>query len=649
MVRDLKLGWKIGIGFAVVLGLLSVILTISIMALRDTEQGIGSYRELARDSNLTGRLEANMLMVRMNVKDYLLSQRDEDLRQFTRYLDKVNTLMAETRQSVHDPERSALLTQIDDSLKEYNQSFEEMAALTQRSNQVRKDKLEPLYDTLFSTMASIAHSAYQDNDYQTFFFATKVQEVLQTGRLYITDFLHTGLQTDFNMARSTLDTSISEPLNRLNQLVANPVRKGLLGQFHTAHRDYLDSLSTIYSDINARNTLIYESLNKIGPAIASDLDAVKMSVINDQDQLGPQLVAVTSRRITMNVILSVAAVIAGAVAAFILTKAITGPIRRAVQAANQLSEGDLTLVIDNHSKDETGQLLDAVQHTATNLRNMITTISAASIELASAAEELAVTAAQSNHGIEEQEKETELVATAMNEMTVTVHDVADNAARAAEAADQADREATVGGKVVEETIQSINQLSDQVMDCSAKLHEVEKETMNIGRILNVIREIAEQTNLLALNAAIEAARAGEQGRGFAVVADEVRSLAQRTQSSTEEIQTLIEQLQSGVKSAVTVMNHGKDQAVASVGQAADTGAALKAITHAVSVINDMNMQIASAAEEQSSVAESINQNVVSVRRIAEENAVAATQSQNATSEIAQLAEQLKGMVTQFKV
>ncbi|MCG9610822.1 methyl-accepting chemotaxis protein [Vibrio harveyi] len=224
----------------------------------------------------------------------------------------------------------------------------------------------------------------------------------------------------------------------------------------------------------------------------------------------------------------------------------------------------------------------------------------------------------------------------MNEMATTVHDVADNAAKASDTANQADKEANSGFQIVQQTIASINSLSNRVNDPSENLNEVEKEVFNIGNILNVIREIADQTNLLALNAAIEVARAGEQGCGFTVVADEVRPLTARTQSSTSEIQTIIEQLQVGTQNTVEAMCQGQIEADNCVAQANNTKIALESITRSICMINDMNMQIASASEQQSIVAEDINKNVVNVKRIAEENSVAANQTSSSSSEIVRL-------------
>lgn len=649
MFRNLSLGVKIGMGFSVVLGLLSIVLAISMMALKETEQGIENYRELARDTNLAGRLQANMLMVRMNVKDYLITHQDRDLAQYRDYQAKMNTFLTQAKKNIQSPERAAMISQVEASIQTYHQAFREVTDLVVQRNALLEQQLVPAGEVMRRTIATLINTSYEDGGREAVFLASKVQAKLLLGEMYVSLFLNSNREEDYETAVNTMVSELAAQNEFLRAALESPRDLQLLSQFEQALQQYQAGLTAIHTVIEDRNALINKQLNRIGPEVADLVESVKLSVMQEQDQLGPALKARTSHSINLNLLLSFAAVAMGILAAYLLTITVTRPIKQAVLAANQLAAGDLTVSIPQTGRDETGKLLEAIQHTCEQLRNMITTISGASVELASAAEELAVTTEQASRGIVEQERETELVATAMNEMTATVHDVADNAAKAADAANQADSQADAGSHVVTETMASINVLSERVSDSSEKLHKVEQEALNIGHILDVIRGIAEQTNLLALNAAIEAARAGEQGRGFAVVADEVRSLAQRTQGSTEEIQALIEQLQSGMQDAVAVMHQGKEQAERSVAQAADTGSALQAITQAVTQINDMNMQIASAAEQQSSVAESINKNVVNVKRIAEENAVAAGQSKNASSEIAQLSEQLKELVARFRV
>ncbi|GAB3518310.1 methyl-accepting chemotaxis protein [Photobacterium alginatilyticum] len=656
MFKNLRLGLKIGLGFSVVLVLLSVVLGVSVLALKETDNGITTYRSLARETNLAGRLQANMLMVRMNVKDYLISKSDKDLVQYEVYLEKMSTFLAEAKKEIQQSERAELIKDINSFISEYESAFTKVVSLIEQRNRVVNEQLVPQGEVMRKAIADIIQSAYDDNDAEAAYYASHIQEKLLFGRLYVSKFLNSNSDDEYNIAVNVIDKKLGAAATELKLHLQNPTRRNLLSQFIKAQQDYVNGLVDIHRLIEERNELIENKLNRIGPQIAKNAEDVKLSVMAEQDRLGPELAASTDASVNLSLFLSVSAIAIGVIAAYLLTVSITRPIHQAVDAANQLAEGDLTLKINHEGRDETGLLLASIQGTATNLRNIVTTISgasdelaSASEELASASEELAVVTEQSTQGIQNQQTETDLVATAMNEMATTVHDVADNAAKAAEAANQADSDAGVGAQVVAQTISTINTLADRVNESSEKLGEVEQESMNIGKILDVIRDIADQTNLLALNAAIEAARAGEQGRGFAVVADEVRSLALRTQESTQEIQNIIEQLQAGTQSTVAVMNQGKEQAEYSVKQASEAGDALQAITDAIGVINDMNIQIASASEQQSSVAENINENVINVKRVAEENAVAANQTRASTSEIAQLSEQLKELVSQFKV
>jgi len=649
MFRDMRLGTKIGLSFTLILALLSVVLGVGVVALEKADEGITSYRGLARDTNLAGRLQANMLMVRMNVKDYLITKSDKDLAQYGDYLEKMNAFLAEAKKEIQQQERVELIKVIDSSVVDYESAFFRVRSLIEQRNSVLNDQVIPQGEVMRKAIADIIQSAYDDNDAAAVYHASHVQEKLLFGRLFVSKFLSSNSQEDYSIAVNAIGMKLEAEATELKQYLQNPIRLNLLSLLIKAQQGYVSGLTEIDRLIVERNELIENTLNRIGPQVAKKVEEVKLSVMAEQDRLGPELAANTDASVNLSLFLSVVAIAIGAIAAYFLTASITRPIRQAVKAANELAEGDLTVEVKNTSRDEIGLLLESIQSTATNLRNIVTTISGASAELASASEELAVVTEQSTQGIENQQTETDLVATAMNEMAATVHDVADNAAKAAEAANQADSEAGVGAQVVAQTISTISTLADRVNESSEKLGEVEQETINIGKILDVIREISDQTNLLALNAAIEAARAGKQGRGFAVVADEVRSLAQRTQDSTQEIQNIIEQLQVGTQSTVAVMNQGKKQATQSVDQANETGSALQAITHAISVINDMNIQIASASEQQSSVAENINENVINVKRIAEENAVAANQTRASTSEIAQLSEQLKELVAQFKI
>lgn len=312
-------------------------------------------------------------------------------------------------------------------------------------------------------------------------------------------------------------------------------------------------------------------------------------------------------------------------------------------------EGDLTRRLDDSRADELGVLAHAFNKFVQKIHVMVQNVSDSTARLASAAGQMSGMTEQANRATTMQKMQVEQVATAMNEMVATVNDVARNANEAATSARDAESQAESGQSVVNAAIDAIRTLAAEVESAAQVIEDVDANSQAIGSVLDVIRDIADQTNLLALNAAIEAARAGEQGRGFAVVADEVRTLASRTQESTQEIQQMIESLQVGAKRAVGVMHQGQERATSSMETAAGAQTALSGIISSVSSITDMNNMIASAAEEQSSVVEEMNKNVHSINEAAEQTLGIANQSSLAGEELSQLASQLQGSVNQFKI
>lgn len=355
--------------------------------------------------------------------------------------------------------------------------------------------------------------------------------------------------------------------------------------------------------------------------------------------------------IGFSVIGTILAIVFGAIVAFFVTRGVIGPIGHASLLLKEIAQGDgdLTIRLPVNAKDEFGVLSENFNLFIENIQSLMSQVIVASSTLQSSSENMTGITEQTRSGVNDQRKETEQVATAIEEMSATVQEVAKNAEQASISAASADKAASTGNKVVSETIIAINSLAKEVENSAGVIESVKTNSQNIGSVLDVIKGIAEQTNLLALNAAIEAARAGEQGRGFAVVADEVRTLAKRTQESTAEIETLIETLQNSADQAVNVMSQSHGLAQSTVGQANNAGESLTAITAAVATISSMNTQIASAALQQGAVADEINQSICKISNISDKNAESANQAALSNTDLSKLGLELQTLMSRFKV
>ncbi len=347
--------------------------------------------------------------------------------------------------------------------------------------------------------------------------------------------------------------------------------------------------------------------------------------------------------------LLIAATVLTLICALLLTRSIVKPIEEALQAAEQVADGDLTHTIRAEGSDEAARLQRAMARMQEKLRDTLHLIAGSSTQLASAAEELNSVTDESARGLQQQNAEIEQAATAVTEMTSAVEEVARNAVSTSEASAEASRSTSDGRDLVLETVSAIERMSGDVQGTAKLITHLAEQSRDIGKVLDVIRGLADQTNLLALNAAIEAARAGEAGRGFAVVADEVRALAHRTQQSTSEIERMIGTIQGGTSQAVESMRTSTERAESTLNIARGAGLALDTIATAVAHINERNLVIASAAEEQAQVAREVDRNLVNINDLSVQSATGAHQTSAASAELSRLAVDLSSLVARFRV
>jgi len=347
------------------------------------------------------------------------------------------------------------------------------------------------------------------------------------------------------------------------------------------------------------------------------------------------------------VTLLLSSLVIGVLALWLINRRLIAPIRTLIEHIARLSQGNFGERVDSSRKDELGSLANSANILRDFLADTFNRLKHSTSELDNASGELNAIAVLMAQGVREQFSRTDQVATAMHEMSATAQEVARHAAEAAGAADQADTSAQQGERVMQATIQSITGMRGEIASTAEVIRRLESDSGRISKVLEVIRGIAEQTNLLALNAAIEAARAGEQGRGFAVVADEVRTLAQRTAESTAEIHQIIDTVQTGAVNAVRAIENGQNRSEQSVTQVTEAGAMLQRITEAVEAIRDMNRQIATAAEEQTSVAEDISRNLTEITAIANTNNENVQRTEGASQRLHGLSGELNDVTRRF--
>lgn len=462
-----------------------------------------------------------------------------------------------------------------------------------------------------------------------------------------------------DMATTTgMIASLSEELKKQVALYAPFVASDKEGQLFKAVSENTDKALVAFDQVtalirkNAANeALAYLSAN-VTPVTRLLDDAVNGLVqmnIDEAANSGKESEDSYQSGLTFVIFIIAAATLATIVLAVLFTKSIVAPLRDMLRVNDTIAKGDLRSVITVTGKDEFSDLMRATQVMQNNLRDTIKLIGDSSTQLASAAEEMNAVTEESSKGLLRQNNEIDQAATAVNQMTAAVDEVARNAAAASDAAKASDQSTRTGAARVTSTVDAIEKLSKTVQNTSADVERLAVQSKDISKVLEVIRTIAEQTNLLALNAAIEAARAGEQGRGFAVVADEVRALAHRTQTSTQEIEKMIGDILTGTAQATKAMSESCDQADGTLTIAHEAGAALTLIAKAINEINEMNLMIATASEQQAQVARSVDGNLMSIRDLSIQSATGANQTAAASSELSVLAADMNKLVARFSL
>ena len=622
---------KLAIGFGLV-----VLMTLMISA-----TGWFSTQSLISRSDRVGAIaEVNefALQLRISRMRYEALYNAETEAGVKATLDGLDARLKKARELLRTPANIALLDGQIQSAREYREAFNEMIkAIATREGS--RSQMGDSADKAVAEANTVEAELLKADDILSFNSIVDVSKQIQQARFQVRGYTYSG-RPEFE---KNANQAIDEAITGINTL-AGSISSEYLPQLQQALvglKGYRAAVG-LYRDSQATSKVAVEKMTVLGAKMLEvniQMTAMQNKSRNEESAKSVQMISMAT----------LLAVIFSVLAAWIITRQITTPLRETLEVVERVAAGDLSRDLKIDRKDELGRLQGSIQNMTVSLRQLISGIRDGVTQIASAAEELSAVTEQTSAGVNSQKVETDQVATAMHEMTATVQEVARNAEEASEAAVAADQQAREGDRVVNEAIVQIEKLASEVGNSTDAMNELKRESDKIGSVLDVIKSVAQQTNLLALNAAIEAARAGEAGRGFAVVADEVRSLAQRTQKSTEEIEQLIAGLQSGTQQVATIMDNSRELTVSSVELTRRAGHSLENITKTVSAIQAMNQQIAAAAEEQSATAEEINRSILNVRDVSEQTSAASEETAASSIELARLGNHLQLMVSKFKV
>ncbi|MBN6715163.1 HAMP domain-containing protein [Pseudomonas capsici] len=646
---NLGMAKKLGFGFALVLLLTALVAAIGVWSLKSISLHFDGLKQMSS-------LNSGLLRVRLLEQEYALHSDPKVVEQVHARIDDLNTLAQSLQEQ--SPASAERLTQVQQALAAYRKSFDEFVDISQSKDlalEMASWSVSSVANNLEVLQAGLADDGTwtlkDTQGQQGAEFVEQSGKVSQVSRLMQQAMDEARVRLDKSRRTGSGDAAKTGTIEQADQarVLADELKEQVkdegyltvLAEVGTHIVGFTDKLGE-YTGLLAREAQVSSQLATNARQVVELVNQVAGA--EDHSMQG-QLTANTLQIVASSVV----ALLVGVIVSWLITRLIVGPLRSVIGLAQRIAAGDLSGSVQVRRSDEIGQLMLAMQQMGEGLSRIVSGLQSGIEQLSNSAHSLSAVTEQTNLEVSSQKEETEQVATAMNQMTATVHDVARNAEEAALAAQTADEKVGGGQAVVRQSMQRIEQLAGSSQSASQSIQNLSAEIQNIGQILNVIKSVAEQTNLLALNAAIEAARAGEQGRGFAVVADEVRALAKRTQQSTQEIESLVGRLQSGAQASVEQIQSSGELVKLAVSDALQTESALGAIAEAVSMIQQMNQQIAAAAEQQSSVAEEINRSVTSIRASADHSALAMQDNAASSLELASLGVELKGMVGHFRL
>ena len=665
-IKNMTLKTKLICSFTIIITLLIVVSAVSFNASQHASGGFRQYREMARDANLSGRLQANMLMVRMNVKDFIITGSDKDLEQYDQYLKKMNGFLEEANKEIQNPARAEKVAFIAKEVENYKLAFAKVTEFKKQRNHMVQDILNVDGPRMEKDLTAIMKSAERDQDIQAAFHAGMTLRYLLLGRLYVTKFLDTNAPKDADRVAAEF-SNLEKELGTLDTHLENPARRKLLKKVHSTGNVYFQAFKELTTLIYTRNEVITGTLDRIGPEIAKKVEEVKLSIKSVQDEIGPRLQAANKRSVQVIMAISAVALLAGVVLVFFIIRSVVaqlgGDPSEIAEVARNIAQGNLVFDFKRSEKGQgtTGVYKD-METMTTNLKRMFSDVNGSVDTLTSSATELSSISEQMTAGVQNVSEKSTTVSASAEEMSANMNSVATAMEQSATninmvATASEEMSSTIGeiAQNAEKAREISNQAANKASSASVNMDQLGTSAKSIGNVVETITDISEQVNLLALNATIEAARAGEAGKGFAVVANEIKELAKQTAEATQDIKEKIEGIQGTTTTTVdqiaeiTEVIANVNEVVATIATAVEQqSASTKEIASNVAQASEGIQEVNEKVSQSSTVSGETSMEIAGVSASMNEMSTSSNQINLSAQDLSKLSENLKQMVDRFK-
>lgn len=646
-MRHLSIALKIKLGYAICLLFFVISGLVSYKGIQTLSNGFSQYSELSHKATLSGNIQVHFLQMRLASERYLESLDEQYEANYQSSKLAIDELLNNLIQTTTNTDSLSSLQLVQDSVAAFDAAYGSMKQSQLLIDQLVNVEMVTRETNALKAAQSLLYESYNNNDPNASLYAGMLMENFLAAKITVLSYSNNNDLKTYEAGKDIFEYALPGIEGDIESLKSSPYQSELIADFSNQREAYAKGFEQVHQQM-IENTQRTATLSSIGDSLAISV-ADAQSILEQQKQaLTPELQASEKRSIQIIILLTGVALVIGMTSAVLVTRSITKGIAQVKQITNELSQGNLNVEVNIESKNEIGELLTNMEITIESLRDIVGQVNRSSVRIGEMSESLNQVTNNSSTNATQLNSEMMNISSAVDQLASSTSEIASSANHASQVANQATENVAMGLKEVDKTLHEIGSADESMQVSSQKVTDLHKESMNIGAILEVIKGVSEQTNLLALNAAIEAARAGEQGRGFAVVADEVRTLAKRTQDSASQIDELITSLQRGAKDALESIKESHSTVSDASTQAQQASQNLHVINQHIQDLNQANSQIAVSVDEQDRLTKSLGENAQGANTIAQSNQESVSSISGAASDLTEVAHHLESQVNRFR-